>query len=159
MPGREDWSERRLKTTYEEVRAVLEAQNDTISDIDDKAMRTVRLAIILVGIIVAVARIDGPEIFHPYWFGTGLAFLLASVLIGVLTYRDSNLFIGPNRDYVEQLVNDDFQDTTWDRDLLVTYAEWIERNFEDVRWNSFLLYITQLLMLTGISFLTISIAF
>lgn len=42
MPDGGDWENERMEATYAEARAVLEAQNDTMSDIDTKAMRTVR---------------------------------------------------------------------------------------------------------------------
>lgn len=157
--GDGDWTDDRLETTHREARVVLEAQNNAISDIDDKAMRTVRITIVLVGIVVAAARIGGTGIFNRYLFAAGNGILLVSLITGVLTYSESNLYIGPNKDYIVQLVNDDFQETRWDRDILETYADWIEENFEDVRWNGFLLFVTQILMLAGIVSLVLSVAF
>lgn len=48
----DDWPDKRREIAYTEARAVMDAQNDTMTDIDDKAMRTVRVNAILLGLLV-----------------------------------------------------------------------------------------------------------
>jgi hypothetical protein len=59
----DDWDNQRLETTYMEARSVLEAQQQTVSDIDDKAMRTVRITIVLIGILISAREIAGANAF------------------------------------------------------------------------------------------------
>ena len=55
--GEPIWSSKRLDIAYQEARAVLEAQQATASDIDQKTMRTVRLIVIIVGLVLSVAQL------------------------------------------------------------------------------------------------------
>ena len=48
----DDWPDERREIAYIEARAVIDAQNTTMTDIDDKAMRTVRLNTVLLGLLV-----------------------------------------------------------------------------------------------------------
>jgi exosome complex RNA-binding protein Rrp42 (RNase PH superfamily) len=52
MPDFEEpkWRNNRERITYEEGRHVLEAQKSDIDDIDDKALRTVRITALLLGV-------------------------------------------------------------------------------------------------------------
>lgn len=58
MAGRRgDWQNDRMWTTYREARAVIEPQNDTMSAIDAKAMRTARLNVLLVGLLLTAVQV------------------------------------------------------------------------------------------------------
>jgi hypothetical protein len=69
-----DWSSKRLEITCEEARSVFDAQQKTLSDIDDKAMRTVRITAIILGVIVSLARFAA-DVFNQYAAGIGGAIL------------------------------------------------------------------------------------
>lgn len=152
------WENERVKTTYEEARAVIDHQRDVITDIDDKAMYTVRVVVIFIGIIVAATRIDGPSLFHPYFLWSGLVALLLSMTMGVLTYAASNLFLGPNRAYLRDLVEDDVDADRWDEDLINRLADWIEGNHRDLRKNGYLLLVSQLTLIVGVVLLAVAAA-
>lgn len=49
------WSDTRLEVAHAEARIVIESQREVISDIDDKAIRTVRLNALIVGIVAGAA--------------------------------------------------------------------------------------------------------
>ena len=58
----DDWTECREGVTYQEARTVIDHQIDTLSDIDDKALRTVRLTIVLVGVLATAIELNvNPE--------------------------------------------------------------------------------------------------
>lgn len=61
----EGWPAARKAIAYSEARRVLDAQRETLGDIDDKALRTVRVTTVVFGVFVATARIAGPDAFHP----------------------------------------------------------------------------------------------
>ena len=155
----DDWSNDRKAVAYREARNVLDTQQAIITDIDDKAMRTVRLTVILIGVFVTAARINGPAMFHPLLALGGGVFLFLSVVTGVLTYSESDLFLGPNRDYVEQLAANTFTGTTWDDDYLMTVAYWIGENHDDLEWNGKLFLVTQVLLVLGLALVALSIVF
>ncbi len=143
------WSDPRLETTYHEARAVLEAQNETVADVDDKAMWTVRVTVILVGLIVSAVEFTGGSVDH-LWLTIGSGMYFGSLVAGVLTYSESELYSGPKRTYVDQLRRDRFEDRAWQQDLLATYGEWIEANRREVRRAGRLLLLTQVLLIAGV---------
>lgn len=157
--GGGSWNNDRLKTTYEEARVVIDHQRDVINDIDNKAMYNVRLTIVLVGIVVAAARIEGPGLFNPVLLWLGISCLVGVIVGGVYTYDESNLFLGPNSEYIDQLLDDNFQSTSWDEDLVGSFSGWVESNFDDIRWNSKLLYYTNLLLAAGVVLVVLAAAF
>lgn len=150
MPGwGGNWPNDRLETTYVEARAVVEAQNATMADIDNKAMQTVRFNTVLIGLLLAAANAASPSIFEPVSFGISIVALALPVLLGLITYNESDLFVGPSGEYIEELAADGTEDP-WHEDLLETFAGMISSNSTDIDWNSWLLTGTQTLLMIGI---------
>ena len=58
----DDWTECREEVTYQEARTVIDHQIDTLSDIDDKALRTVRLIVVLVGVLATAIEVNYPDL-------------------------------------------------------------------------------------------------
>jgi hypothetical protein len=54
-----EWRNNRERITYEEGRHVLEAQKSDIDDIDDEALRTVRITAVLLGVGATGVRVIG----------------------------------------------------------------------------------------------------
>lgn len=117
----DDWGNDRRQITYEEARTVINAQNDTMTDIDNKAMRTVRLTIVIIGLLISAVQF-APGTFDERLMGYGVGILATSGIVGIITYNESNLFVGPDGEYVEQLATNDFDDGEWDHDLLIAFA-------------------------------------
>lgn len=138
----DDWDSTRREIAYEEARAVIEAQNQTMTDIDEKAMRTVRLTAVLAGVLITAYQYS-PAAFSRLGIAGALAFLLGSAVSGMATYDESNLYLGPKGSYIESLahgdVNGDGED--WDEDLLEVFAGMISENHDDIVWNGKLLKI------------------
>lgn len=145
----EEWADARLETTYENARAVLEAQREAVSEIDEKAMGTVRITTILLGVLASTFRIPAVGL-DPAWAAFGIASLTCSLVLGVLTYGDSELYLGPNREYVRQLAREKFDDVPWHRDLLDSYAYWIAENRTAVNSDARTLLYTQSFLVLGI---------
>lgn len=97
-----EWSNRRYQTAYEEGRAVVNAQNETLADIDDKAMRTTRLNAIFIGLLIAAVEY-APNQFHNISLSLAFGALVLSTIFGAVTYNESNLFVGPRGKYIERL--------------------------------------------------------
>ena len=103
----DDWSEKRREIAYTEARAVIDAQNTTMADIDDKAMRTVRLNAVLLGLLVTGLQFAS-GMFHTTVLRGAFVLLIASTVSGIITYNESNLYVGPRGTYIEALAGDSF---------------------------------------------------
>ena len=152
-----DWADDRQQVAYTEARAVIEAQNTTMTDIDDKAVRTVRLNAILLGLLVTGLQF-APETFDGTMLGAGFASLILSTVCGVITYNESNLYVGPRGEYIEALATDTITDPPWQEDILETMAGMIAENYDDVRRNSHWLTATQALLVLGIGLALAAVA-
>lgn len=152
------WQNSRLETTYPEARSVIEEQRFVISDIDAKAMYTVRVVVVLAGVVVAAVQIGGPDVFHSPLLSMGLGSLLLSLCLGVMTYAESSLFLGPNRAYVRQLVEDDVDAQSWEIDLTLRMSDWMCENDRTLQRNARLLFLTQLSLLGGVAILAGAVA-
>ena len=119
----DDWTEYREEGTYQEARTVIDHQIATLSDIDDKALRTVRLTVVLVGALATAIELDVVQNLNDTLLIVGGGMLFLSMLIGTMTYGESDLYLGPNKSYINTLADSDFDDETWDEDLLTTMGE------------------------------------
>lgn len=155
--GNCEWSSKRIETTYQEARAVLEAQQTTVADIDEKAMRTVRTTVLLIGAIASAVKVAEVEL-HAGLATLGSVFLFGSLAFGLATYDETDPYLGPNQGYLEQLAANEFR-KRWEEDIIETYGYWIKKNGEDIEFNSLLLRITQALLFLGMALLSLSLVF
>lgn len=146
----------RHEVTYQEARAVLEAQQAIASKVDTKAVRTVRITVLLVGAVLSAWTVR-PGLFDATLAVLSALALVCSLATGLFTYSESDFFLGPNGAYVAQLADGDFEDQSWERDLLHTFGAWIAGNSEEVRFYSRLLFATQVLLLLGIVLLGLAV--
>lgn len=120
-----------LRKSYEEACSVLDYQIKILDDIDDKAARTVRVTIILLGAVVGAASFgdtSGVSLSNPYLMW-GNFYLIVSVILGVKTYNVSDPYLGTNPSDLDKLVND----TDGESDMLEFllregYQDWITKN-------------------------------
>ena len=88
--------------------------------------------------------------FNPVLLYGGGASLALALGVGILTYSESDLYLGPGRRYVEQLAENSTTDLSWDEDLLYSMAYWIEKNNATIERNGRLLLLTQSLLYLGL---------
>jgi hypothetical protein len=148
--GPDDWSSDRVETSYREARAVLEAQERTIADIDDKATRAVRINVLLLAALVSALQLsDGA--FDPWLALCGGVSLFLSLAFGAATYHESNLLLGPSAAYLDDLNHDPaVLDSRWDTDLIDAYSGFIETNARYVEFNGNLLLGQQVFLVEGV---------
>lgn len=152
MPGgRGDWQDDHLRTAYREARAVLEAQNETMSAIDTQAMRIVRFNVLLIGLLLTGFQVAGSGGFHPMFLVLAVGAILLSIVLGTLTFGESDLFVGPGGTYFEAVAGTKSGDREWDRQLLRMFAGMVDDNASEIGWNSWLLTASQLAMISGIA--------
>jgi hypothetical protein len=155
-PPRRGWSSKRREIVYRELRDVLDTQQSLMDDIDDKALRTVRITALLLGVVVPAAGLAAVT-FQPLLAAVGVLALVLSAITGVLTYGESDLVVGPSGEYAVSLATGEGEG--WELDFLVELASWTESNAADIANNGRLLFYTQALFVVGIVALTASVAF
>jgi hypothetical protein len=140
----------RREIAYGEARAVIEAQNETVTEIDNKALRTVRLNAVLLGLLVSGLQF-APGQFHSPLLELAFGFLIVPTLCGIIAYNESNLYVGPRGEFIERLSGDDFPDLPWEEDLLRTMAGMIAENYDEIRRTAWWLTTTQLALFSSIA--------
>lgn len=139
-----------LERTLDRAESVLENQLALLSDTDDKAVQTVRIEMVLVGVIVSIAQITAKPIPVNIWMRLGGVLVIGSIIAGVFTYSSSSPDFGPDPNYVYS--NFESGDTNEDvyLELLQGYDEAISYNSDVVNDSAKHLFVTQGLLIAGI---------
>lgn len=153
-----DWPEERHGVAYAEARAVIEAQNATMTDIDDKAMRTVRLNAILLGLLVTGLQFS-PGMFQETTLTGAFVLLIASTICGVVTYNESDLYVGPGGEYVTSMAVNGDSGPIWAVDLLRALSAMIKENRRDLQRNAMWLTVTQGVLVLGVVSAVLAVVF
>jgi hypothetical protein len=155
------WSNERREVIHREARTAIEAQQATLDDIDDKAMRTVRITVLILGVFASAIRLAALNVedVNNLAAAAGGISLVLSVVAGVFTYTQSSLAVAPDREYIDQLSAGRFTDETWDENLIETLGEWIEENTAIISFNATTLLVTQILFVLGVVLVLASVVF
>lgn len=147
-----------LRSTRDESRTVLDHQLDVLAEIDEKAIWSVRTAIIVLGLLISVASLtDGGTSQSTSFLVSSLAVsgtlaLLFTVWFGMFTYHWSfeAFGIGPRERTVA--LSGGIDERAWLNALLRDgYPVWIERQTIFNVYNNRFLAITHLLLSLGVS--------
>ncbi|PSP37988.1 hypothetical protein BRC71_08430 [Halobacteriales archaeon QH_7_65_31] len=122
-----------LEIVRQESREVLTEQIRLLNDIDDKAMRSVRTAVLFIGLVISAIQLSNqPVTFNqigswPFRLASGgLTSLLISVLLGIYTYSVSKPDLGVSEDHRTDVVQGAFSKGEWLRFQLDEYDEWTD---------------------------------
>lgn len=144
-----------LQVQRKEAKDVLEQQNEKLRDIDDKALRTVRITVLLLGALLSTLKLlgGGTSSINTYTvFGSWL--LVLSVVGGVLTYSVSGPYFGPGSKYIDRVLGRSPSKDDWEATLLRGYADWMEEMKALNDSNARLLLLTQALLVVGVILVT-----
>lgn len=150
-----EWRTTRERVTYEEGRRVLEAQKSDIDDMDDKALRTVRITALLLGVGATGVRVIGVSNVDSVLASLSLSSFFLSLFFGVAVYNESNEVIGPSADYLGTLRRDELND--WENDLLAQIDGYVRQNRSIVEFNSDLFLMHQSFFVGGVALGTASL--
>lgn len=137
---------------------VLNRQIDTLNDIDDKAMRTVRITLVVVSVLFSAATVPEARRFLNALTAAGTACLVASILVGLLTYSSSDAETGVGPTYLVDARRGRYSEREWLVVLLAGYAEWIDDMGRLNETNARLLSLTQACTGLGVLLLAIGVA-
>jgi hypothetical protein len=148
-----------LRLAVEEARREYEAELSTLEEIDDKALRSVRTAVIVVGLVVSAVGVAGPAsvsiLSIPEVAGTALAILLLMVTIisGIATATVSEYPSGVGTEYrAAMLSNAEHRKFTY-KALVDQYNDFTDEVADEVAANESLLSTVQFSLAFGIYFL------
>lgn len=145
-----------------EARATVDAQRETLADIDTKASKILRLNIALVGILISVvsiatqlgsgsaAGVGTVEPFLNSYTVTGIGALVLSTAFAAVTYTASELDVGVSSENLTKLLNSDFQQQETEVLLIQNYIMRINFNRSTNVRNIPLIQITILLIVSAI---------
>lgn len=145
------WSSKNYEITYEQGKRVLAAQKEDINQIDDKALRTVRITALVIGVGATGLQAISDVTVNKLTASIAGLLLFLSLSFGVMTYNESSEIVGPTAEYLERM-RDGHDETDWETDLLVQFPGWISRNQEKVERNALLFNFCQLSLVSGVGF-------
>jgi len=177
----EDTESRARELSVEESRLVLDRQIDLLSEIDDKAMRTVRSSVLILGIAVSALSIGGSELvdqlvapavenrmFPSFPIPPHAAFVVGyatlsglslsfSIFIGTGIYTVSHVPLGmPDGERIRPF-KEAISGAKWEQEIVSSHTNWIQHDLDpEIHNNSSWLSVVQLLLLFGISTLVAS---
>lgn len=134
-----------LRIARLESRSVLDHRINLLNDLDDKAIRTVRLSIVILALIISVAQIgEGSALQSAHLltqtsivFSGGL--LVLAIFIGLGVYSHSNPILGVAAEHREEVISVGYTEREWLEYLLGEYDEWNESLVEaintDAKWT------------------------
>lgn len=121
-----------LRTAREESRIVLDHHITLQNDLDDKALKTVRLCLVLIAAIISVAQLMGPErmgevhIMTKVSVGVAGAFLGMSMFVAIGVYMETDVPYGVGETHRVEVVDGGYTEREWLTFLLDEYDGWTE---------------------------------
>jgi len=144
----DEWPSKRKQVTYEESKRVMQGQKADIDDMDDKALRTVRLTAAILAVGATGIEIIGTEEMNLLLAGFSIISLVSSAIFGVIVYNESNILVDPKASFLGKMRTQ--LGDNWDENLLKEMERWITNNQERVEFNGALLSICQGFLILGV---------
>lgn len=145
-----------------EAREVVDTQIDTLGDLDDKAMWTLRMIVLVFGLLLTAASlavragVELDQYVNPFT-ATGVAALLGGLLASVGAYSHTQFKAGPSSRDIRTLLSRDVAEDGYRESVLLGYRDWISHNRDSIERDSTLLFVCQLLLIVGIALLAAGI--
>lgn len=152
-----------LAKSIDEGRKTLDTQINNLNDIDTKAIRILRVNVLLIGIILSVLTFSsntqqvGFEEFLNRYIGTGIGLLIFSTATAALTYTASDFRAGMSKENFVTMLKEDLTDQELELVLSKSYAKWIHNNQSAEILNSFFSTSTILLLIYAVSYLSLGV--
>jgi hypothetical protein len=124
---------------------MVQTQVQTISDIDSKASRTLRVITLLLGAIFTAVSVsvtyfqnstDSVSSLQILIFGTGIIFLLISLGYASVTYLSSVFEYGPSEKFGRHMAEYEVEAQDYRNRMLDAYADILDRNKRVVKNNA-----------------------
>lgn len=152
-----------LEKSIDEGRETLDTQIDNLNDIDTKAIRILRINVLLIGIILSVLTFSsntqqvGFAEFLNVYIGVGIGLLIFSTAAAALTYTASDFRAGMSKEDFVTMLDENLTDQELELVLSKSYAKWIHDNQLAEILNSFYSTLTILLLIYAVSYLSLGV--
>lgn len=83
----------------------MQGQKADIDDMDDKALRTVRLNAAILAIGATGIEVSGIGEVNSILAGFSIVSLVSSAIFGVIVYNESNILVGPKASFLNTMWN------------------------------------------------------
>ncbi|USZ69496.1 hypothetical protein NGM10_07110 [Halorussus salilacus] len=130
-----------LENAVEESRREYDKKVETMEEIDDKAMRSVRTAVILLGLVVSAISVKGPNAVGERALlpilvgGIGVSALALSISYGIGTYSATQYPTGIGTEHRTEVTIGDYSRDEWFVNMLDEYDNWSDEIAEEVAKN------------------------
>ncbi|MFB6225313.1 MAG: hypothetical protein ABEI13_02550 [Candidatus Paceibacteria bacterium] len=159
-----------LEITREEAHRTVDQQLQTLNDVDTKAIKILRLNLVLLSIILtglsivssglrsdeSVARILYIQLHNIYTF-TGLLSIIVSTSLAALTYTTSSMRSGLSGKDISSILYNNNSDKENLYGIVGSYSEWIQQNFRTNTRNAPLGTATIIFLVYGIVLLAVGV--
>lgn len=139
-----------LERTLDRAESVLEGQLTILAETHDRAVRMVRVEVVLLGAIASVAQITPNPISVNVWLEASGVLLIGSIIVGIFTSNSSSPDFGPGPNYVRSNIESGDSNDELYLQLLRGYSEAISYNSEVVSNSATYLFISQLMLIGGV---------
>lgn len=152
-----------LRVTREESRIALDHQIAMQKDVDEKALRTVRLSLVLIALIVSVAQLMDPGQVTSLDIGTllsvaaGVLALSITVFIGLGVYVETDVPFGVGPGHRREVRTQAYTEREWLHVVLDEYDEWTDDATASNDLNALWLSRAQVSMAIGVGYLFVSV--
>lgn len=146
-----------LRSGREEARVVLDYQLQLLSEMHTKAMKTVRVTVLVLGVVLSATTFPEARRFINWFTVAGVGCLAGSFLLGLVTYSASDPDFGVGPDYLFDVGTSTYDSRDWLRLLLQGYENWIQAMEELNDGNARMLTYTQLFLGIGVALIAAGI--
>lgn len=146
-----------------EAREVLDSQIDTLSDIDDKAMWTLRMIVLVFGLLLTAlslavrTEVNSLGRFANPFTVLGIGALIGGLLSSVIAYSHTRFKPGPSSRDIKNLLERELDESRYRASVLRSYQLWILHNRSSIERDSTLLFLCQMFLIVGITSLAVGI--
>lgn len=145
-----------LRVAREEARDSLDKTIDAVEEKDSKAISTVRLNLLLVGLAITGVSSAPSAMYFANWFTIiGFSSLLVSTISGIWTYTYTDYTPGITADYLNELDSAEYSEEEWLRWMNQRYQLWIQTAVETDQGLATYLGRTHILQIVAVGFLLI----
>lgn len=148
-----------LRVTRKEARAVLDRQIETLNDIDDKAAHTLRLNVLVLGVVLTIASILASSEATPAAMRVVNEVVVAGVvatgfsMVGAFwAYTGTSYRTGVGRSDVRTALGRRPPEGEWLTALLYSYTVWMKRNERANRRDGYALFVSHLFLLLSMGY-------
>lgn len=140
-----------LERTLDRAESILEKQLAILADTHDRAVRTVRVEVVLLGAIASVAQITPDRVPMNAWLQAGGVLLIGSIAVGIFTSGSSSPDFGPGPSYVRSNIDSGDPNTDVYLRLLQGYSEAISYNNDVLSDSATYLFVSQGLLIGSVA--------